>query len=90
MNILTRTQQRPSDPTKKHSPPETAGRRWLAVGLFILGPGPALVALLGPLVADVIRFHASEEAVNQIVGGDVAGLVLVTPLSLLTGATRTG
>lgn len=59
---------------------------WLAVGLFVLGTGAALVVLLGPLVGDVIRYHASEGAINQIVGGDVAGLVLVAPLSLLAGA----
>lgn len=85
MDTMTRTQQRPSDPTKEHSPPEAAGRGWLALGLFILGAGAALVALLGPLVGDVIRYHASEGAVNQIVGGDVAGLVLVAPLSVLAG-----
>jgi hypothetical protein len=58
---------------------------WLAVGLILLGLGAATVALLGPLVADVIRYHVSEGAMNQIVGGDVAGLVLVAPVSLLAG-----
>jgi hypothetical protein len=52
---------------------------------MILGAGAALVALLGPLVGDVIRYHASEGAVNQIIGGDVAGLVLVAPVSILAG-----
>lgn len=64
---------------------ETSGRIWLAVGLTILGAGAALVALLGPLIGDVIRYHASEGAVNQIIGGDVAGLLLVAPLSVLAG-----
>lgn len=59
---------------------------WLAVGLVLLGLGAAAVALLGPLVADVIRYHVSEGAMNQIVGGDVAGLVLVAPVSFLAGA----
>lgn len=57
----------------------------LAIGLAVLGIGAALVATLGPLVSGVIEYHASEGAVNQIVGGDVAGLVLVAPVSLLAG-----
>lgn len=60
--------------------------RWLAAGLVLLGLGAATVALLGPLVADVIRYHVSDGAMNQIVGGDVAGLILVAPVSLLAGA----
>ena len=43
------------------------------------------MALLGPLVAALIRYHASQGAVNQIIGGDVAGLVLVAPVSILAG-----
>lgn len=58
---------------------------WLAAGLILLGIGAALVAVLGPLVAGVIEYHASEGAVNQIVGGDVAGLVLVAPVSIIAG-----
>jgi hypothetical protein len=53
--------------------------------LFILGVGAASIALLGPLVGDVIRYHVSEGAVNQVVGGDVAGLLLVAPVSVLAG-----
>jgi hypothetical protein len=55
------------------------------VGLFVLGAGAALVALLGPLAGDNIRYHASEGAINQIIGGDVAGLLLVAPMSVLAG-----
>ena len=43
------------------------------------------MALLGPLVGGIIRYHASEGAVNQIIGGDVAGLGLVAPVSILAG-----
>jgi hypothetical protein len=67
------------------NPREVSGRPWLAVGLMILGAGAAVVGLLGPLVGEVIRYHASEGAVNQIVGGDVAGLLLVAPVSILAG-----
>ena len=58
---------------------------WLRMGLVLLGLGAALVAILGPLVAGVIEYHASEGAVNQIIGGDVAGLVLVAPWSIIAG-----
>lgn len=62
------------------------GRRWLGAGLIVLGLGAALVALLGPLVLEVIEYHASEGAVNQVAGGDVAGLFLVAPVSIFAGA----
>ncbi len=61
------------------------GDGWLAGGLIMLGFGAAAVALLGPLATEVIRYHASDGAVNQIAGGDVAGLVLVAPLSVVAG-----
>lgn len=50
-----------------------------------MGAGAAAVLLLGPLVVDAIRYHASEAAVNQVMGGDVAGLVRVAPVSILAG-----
>jgi len=59
--------------------------RWLAVGLWVLGVGAASVALLGPLVIGAIRYHVSDGATNQIMGGDIAGLVLVAPLCILAG-----
>ena len=59
------------------------GSHWLAGGLAMLGFGAGAVSVLGPLVADVVRYHVSEAAMNQVVGGDVAGLVLVAPLSVL-------
>ncbi|MGA9596776.1 MAG: hypothetical protein WBV06_11500 [Acidimicrobiia bacterium] len=58
---------------------------WLAIGLVILGLGTAVVALLGPLATEVIRYHASDAAINQIAGGDMAGLVLVAPISVIAG-----
>ena len=58
---------------------------WLGAGLILLGLGTAGVALLGPLMADVIRYHASEGAVNQVVGGDAAALLLVAPVSIIAG-----
>jgi hypothetical protein len=55
------------------------------LGLLLFGVGAAAVALLGPLVLDVIRYHVSEQAVNQVLGGDVAGLALVAPVSIVAG-----
>lgn len=62
-----------------------ASARWLAAGLVLLGLGAAIVAVLGPLVTGVIVYHASPGAVNQIAGGDVAGLLLVAPASVVAG-----
>jgi hypothetical protein len=59
--------------------------RALAVGLFLLAGGAGAVALLGPLVFGAIDYHASEAAIGQVKGGDVAGLVLVAPISLIAG-----
>ncbi|MFZ0014421.1 MAG: hypothetical protein WAL25_09945 [Acidimicrobiia bacterium] len=59
--------------------------KWFAVGLALFGFGAAMVAVLGPLVTELIEYHASEGAVNQIIGGDVAGLLLVAPVSILAG-----
>lgn len=83
MTTQTRPLRAPTDtPTVSR---RTERLNWLAVALFLLGSGAALVAVLGPLVSGVIRYHASEGAVHQIVGGDVAGLVLVAPVSVLAG-----
>lgn len=81
--IQTET-RRPGGITAKY-PRDASGQKWFALGLVILGGGAALVAVLGPLVGGVIRYHASEGAINQIIGGDVAGLVLVAPVSILAG-----
>jgi hypothetical protein len=55
------------------------------MGSILLGLGAALVALLGPLVAGSIRYHASEGAVDQVMGGDVAALLLAAPVGILAG-----
>ena len=80
---MTQIRTRQVVPTEKAA--REPSRPWLAVGLFVLGAGAALVALLGPLAGDVIRYHASEGAINQIIGGDVAGLLLVAPVSVFAG-----
>ena len=82
---VARTSTAEPEATTRGAPTGESGG-WLAAGLVLLGLGAAAVAFLGPLLADVIRYHVSEGAMNQIVGGDVAGLVLVAPVSLLAGA----
>ncbi len=57
----------------------------LGIALVMLGIGAAAVALLGPLVLGLIDYHASAGAVAQIKGGDVAGLLLVAPVSIIAG-----
>lgn len=57
--------------------------RRLVWPLVLLGLGAFAVPLLGPLGFGVLRYHVSGGAVAQIRGGDVAGLLLVAPVSLL-------
>jgi hypothetical protein len=57
----------------------------IGIALILMGVGAAATALLGPLVGDVIRYHASQGAINQIMGGDVAALFLVAPVSVWAG-----
>lgn len=59
--------------------------RAFGVGAIVLGLGTALVTLLGPLGLGAIRYHASQGAVNQVLGGDVAGLLLVAPAAVVAG-----
>ena len=86
------------DPDGRHpitqgSPPATQrlmrvegnGNIVVAILLLVLGTGAAATALLGPLVAGIIRYRTSEGAIDQIVGGDVAALLLVFPISFLAG-----
>lgn len=60
--------------------------RWTGVGAMALGIGAAVVAILGPLATGVIRYHASDGAINQIAGGDAAGLLLAAPAGIIAGA----
>jgi hypothetical protein len=61
----------------------TASRRSpLALALAMIGAGAIAVALLGPLGTGTIQYHASAGAVDQVRGGDIAGLLLVGPVSM--------
>lgn len=68
-----------------NSRPRAFKARALGIALILMGVGVAVTALLGPLVGDLIRYHASQGAINQVMGGDVAALFLVAPVSVLAG-----
>lgn len=55
----------------------------MAVLTVALGVGVAAVSVLGPLVLDVLRYRTSNTTLNQITGGDLAGLVVVATVALV-------
>jgi hypothetical protein len=57
--------------------------RWLATALTGLALGMAAVAVLGPLWAGVLVHRTSATTVNQLVGADAAGLLVVAPVCLV-------
>jgi hypothetical protein len=59
---------------------------WLGAGLVALGAAIIVLSVLGPLVLGVIRYRTSPTSLNQIVGSDAAGLLLVAPFSIVVGA----
>lgn len=66
------------------TPGASTHSRWspLALALTLIGTGAIAVALLGPLGTGTIEYHASAGAVDQVRGGDIAGLLLVGPVSM--------
>jgi hypothetical protein len=54
----------------------------LGVGLLALGATVATVAVLGPLVLNVLRYRISPTSLNQIIGGDAAALTVVAPITV--------
>jgi len=59
--------------------------RLLGAGLLTLGAAMASVAVLGPLVFDVLRYRISATSLNQIIGGDAAALAVVVPITVAVG-----
>ena len=59
--------------------------RTLGLALITFGIGVATAALLGPLVSDVIAYHVIDDVLNQVMGGDAIGLVLVAPTAIAAG-----
>lgn len=68
----------------EHRAPARSGTL-LGIALVLLGIGAAAVAVLGPLVLGAIDYHVSEAVAAQVKGGDVAGLLLVAPVSMIAG-----
>jgi hypothetical protein len=64
-------------PTRKHP--------GLGMALIALGVGLITNSLLGPLVADAIRYPLSESVLNQTIGLEAVSLLLVAPLCILAG-----
>ena len=58
------------------------GTGLLGAGLLVLGAAVGAVAVLGPLVLDVLRYRTAATGVNQIVGGDAAALAVVVPVTV--------
>ena len=56
--------------------------RWMCPALVALAVGVALAALLGPLTGGPIRYHVSNDALNQVLGGDLVAVALVAPVSM--------
>ena len=53
--------------------------RRLGTTLVALGAGIATAAILGPLILDILVYRTSDTTLHQIVGGDLAALVVVAP-----------
>jgi hypothetical protein len=53
--------------------------------LFVLAVGVACLSLLGPLALGWVDYHVVDDVENQVVGGDLAALVLVAPICVLAG-----
>lgn len=59
--------------------------RLTGIASIALGIGTAASALLGPLVSNVIHFHVSENARNQLIGGEIVSLCVAAPLAVTAG-----
>lgn len=83
---MTQTRHEPIEGGALEAPLRPRRLRLLGLGAIVLGIGVAAATLAGPLVAGVIRYHVSEGALAQVIGGDIAGLLLVAPVSIVAGA----
>lgn len=58
-------------------------RDTLALLLVLLGLGIATASILGPLGTGALAYRTSDTTLNQIIGGDLAGLAVVAPCALV-------
>jgi hypothetical protein len=77
---LLRAERRVPSPRRTRAPGSWYGGWLVALGLLL-----TTIALLGPLLAQAIRYHYSETMVNQAIGLDAFALAVVAPLSLVAG-----
>ena len=59
--------------------------RLTGIASIVLGVGTAVSVILGPLVTNVIKFHVSDNARNQLIGGEIVSLCVVAPLAVAAG-----
>lgn len=59
--------------------------RLTGIASIALGVGTAASALLGPLVTNLIRFHVSDNARQQLIGGEIISLFVAAPLAIVAG-----
>lgn len=74
MDLRDRLDRRPGRPPRSSMV--------LGALLALLAAGIAAAGLLGPLVAGTLAYRTSDTTLNQIIGGDLAGLVVVAPTAL--------
>jgi hypothetical protein len=59
-------------------------QRLLATGAALLAVALAAASLLGPVGVDEMVYRTSSTTLNQLVGSDLAGLLVAAPLALVT------
>ena len=59
--------------------------RLTGIASIALGVGTAASAILGPLVTNMIRFHVSDNARQQLIGGEIISLCVAAPLAIAAG-----
>ncbi len=64
----------------------TSHEQLLAGALLALATGVATTSLLGPLVLGWVDYHVVGDVENQVIGGDLAALILVAPICVSSGA----
>jgi len=63
----------------------TQNHHWFGVGMLASGVGLAANTMLGPLVADAIRYPFTETVLNETLGLEAVSLLLVAPLAIAAG-----
>lgn len=59
--------------------------RIIAAALWFVSLGIVASAVLGPLLLDIVRFPISETMEHQLIGGEIASLLLAAPVAAIAG-----